>query len=317
MTRSRFTLTLSARPRLRLLAIATIAIAAIAIAAGLARPATAQDSSQARTILVDEGGSYEVPVHPDFVTVLYLPDKVVKALASDTVNYEVKPIASTTIAIRPLAANARPANLSLATDTLHVSIILRIAASREQALTQVTFKRADVEAELQRRIDEGVRARTAALEARIAALQQQQDAALPRLADELIAGRLLTRLDVRKLGAIERNDHNVVVEVTRVVLVGDDAYLLFTLQDRDRAPYRLATAKVLDGATDRAGVVRFTGDASEAAQGGVVGIVRAGGRGTGVVMVRRAADVIGRPLTLVVAEPGGKGEVAVDRIVLR
>ena len=276
-------------------------------------------SGQARTILVDEGGSYEVPVHPDFVTVFYLPDRVIKALASDTVAYEVKPIASTSIAIRPLRADARPANLSLATESIHVSIILRIAATREEALTQVTFKRADVEAEVRRRIDEGVEARTAELEARIAAMQQAMDAALPALADGLVATRLLARYDTRKLGAIARNDQNVVVEVTRAVYVGDDAYLMFTVQNRDRAPYRLATVTVVErpGAADRAGVVRFVGDATEAARDGVLGVVRPGGHGVGVVMVRRSAELTGRALTLVLAQPANRAPVLVDRLILR
>ncbi len=308
----------SSPPRQR--ATAVVVLAGIALIAALAldvRPAAAQSSSQARTILVDEGGSYEIPVHPDFVTVLYLPDKVIKALASDTVGYEVKPIATTTIAIRPLRADAKPANLSLATDTIHVSIILRIAASRDEALTQVTFKRADVEAEVARRIDERVKARTAELEARIGEMQKTMDAELPRVADGLVAARLLARYDARAVGAIERNDQNVVVEVKRAVYVGDDAYLMFSIQNRDRAPYRLATAVVLDGASDRAGVVRFVGDATEAARDGVVGVVRAGGRGDGVVMVRRSAELTGRSLTLVVTQPEGRGKVAVGGIVLR
>lgn len=295
---------------------------AVLIAVGLglglaAHPAAAQDSGQARTILVDEGGSYEVPVHPDFVTVFYFPDKVVKALASDTVAYEVKPIASTSIAIRPLRADAKPANLSLATETIRVSIILRIAASREEALTQVTFKRADVEAEVQRRIDAGVKTRTAELEAKIDAMQKAMDAELPKVADGLVAARLLARYDDRKLDAIERNDQNVVVEVSRAVYVGDDAYLMFSIQNRDRAPYRLASAAVLDGTADRAGLIRFVGDATEAASEGVIGVVRPGGRGVGVVMVRRSAELTGRSLTLAIAQPAGRGKVTVGRIVLR
>lgn len=304
-------------PRSRLLR-ALVALLVVGLGLGLAAGrAAAQDSGQARTILVDEGGSYEVPVHPDFVTVFYLPDKVIKALASDTVAYEVKPIASTSIAIRPLRPDAKPANLSLATDTIRVSIILRIAASREEALTQVTFKRADVEAEVQRRIEAGVKARTAELAAKVDAMQKAMDAELPKVADGLVATRLLARYDARKLDAIERNDDNVVVEVSRAVYVGDDAYLMFSIQNRDRAPYRLATATVLDGASDRAGLVRFVGDATEAASDGVIGVVRPGGRGVGVVMVRHASELTGRALTLVVAQPQGRGQVAVGRIVLR
>ena len=141
-------------------ALAASIIIALALGAG---PAVAQDSGQAKTILVDEGGSYEVLVHPDFVTILYLPDKLEKALGSDTTSYEVKPIGATSVAIRPLKPDAKPANLALATASIKVSVVLRVSQSRDAAMTQVTFKRADVEAEVRRCIDEGVAARTAEL----------------------------------------------------------------------------------------------------------------------------------------------------------
>ena len=304
-------------PRAPLVPRALVALTVGVLALATARTATAQPSTQARTILVDEGGSYQIPVHPDFVTVLYLPDKVEKALASDAVSYEVKPIASTTIAIRPLRADARPASLSLSTATIRVSLVLEIAARREDALTQVTFKRADVEAEVQRRIDEGVRARTAELEAKIADMQKAMDAELPRLADGLIAARLLVRHDVRKLTAIERNDDDVIVEVTRAIHIGEDAYLAFTIQNRATSPYRLARVALQDGASDRAGLTRFVGDAAEVAGPGVLGVIRPGGRGQGVVLVRAVAALRGRALTLVVTQPDGRGKVAVGRIVLR
>lgn len=279
--------------------------------------ASAQDAGQSRTILVDEGGSYDVSVHPDFVTVFYLPDKILRAIASDTTGYEVKPIGDKSLAIRPLKADAKPASLALATETIKVSVILRIAKSRDEALTQVTFKRGDIEAEVQRRIEDGVKKRTAELEAKIAQMQKTMDAELPKVADGLIAARLLQRREVRKLNAIERNDDNVVAEATEVFFLGEDAYLVFRIENRNKAPYRLATVEVKDGTGDRAGVVRFVSDAAEAAGKGVIGVVRPGGKGSGVVVVRRSGDLIGKKLELVVAEPGGRGKVVVDRVVLR
>ncbi len=299
------------------------ALLTLAVAAGLtagfavAAPAARAQGSQAQVILVDEGGSYEVLVHPDFVTVVYLPDKIEKALASDTQSYEVKPIGSTSLAIRPLRADAKPANLALSTASLKVSVVLKMAPTREHAMTQVTFKRADVDAELERRIAEKVKERTAALEAKVAAMQAQMDAELPKLADGLIAARILQRRELRTLNAIERNDDNVVVETTHVLYLGDDAFIVFDIENRNKAPYRLAKVAMQDGTRDAAGVVRFTSDAAETAGAGVIGVVRPGGHGKGVVVVRRAADLVGKPLTLVVTEPGDKGKVAVDRIVLR
>lgn len=298
----------------RLLILIALVLAVVAV-----RPtgASAQDAGQSRTILVDEGGSYDVTVHPDFVTVFYLPDKITKALASDTTAYEVKPIGDTSLAIRPLKQDAKPANLALATQSIKVSVVLRVGKSRDEALTQVTFKRADVEAELQRRLEEAVKKRTAELEEKIAEMQKTMDAELPKVADGLIAARLLQRREVRKLGAIERNNDNVVVEATDVFFLGEDAYVVFQIENRNKSPYRLATAQVMDGAADRAGVVRFVSDAAEAAGKGVIGVVRPGGKGSGVVVVRRSGDLLGKKLDLVVAEPGGRGKVVVDRIVLR
>ncbi len=301
-------------PIRRLLTPLVLAVSVVAFAPSIA---AAQDAGQSRTILVDEGGSYDVAVHPDFVTVFYLPDRITKALASDTTGYEVKPIGDRSLAIRPLKIDARPANLALATEGIKVSVVLRIAKTREEALTQVTFKRADVEAELQRRIDEGVKKRTADLEAKMAEMQKTMDAELPKVADGLIATRLLQRREVRRLNAIERNNDNVVVEATDVFFLGEDAYLVFRIENRNKAPYRLATAQVMDGQADRAGVVRFASDAAEAAGKGVIGVVRPGGKGSGVVVVRRSGDLLGKRLSLVVAEPSGRGKVVVDRVVLR
>lgn len=298
---------------------ALLAALAAATILALAAPRTthADDAAQSRTILVDEGGSYDVAVHPDFVTVLYLPDKITKALASDPKSYEVKPIGTTSLAIRPLVATAKPASLAIATDTIKVSVVLTIAPRREAAFTQVTFKRADVEAELQRRIDEAVAARTVELEAKVAELKRTMDAELPKVAERLIAERVLQRRALRALDAVERNDDNVIVRVTQSLLLGDDAYVVFEVQNRDGAPYRLASVKVLDGTIDRASTVAFTSTAAEAPGKGTIGVVAPDSRGTGVVVVRGAGAVLGRSLTIEVAQAGGRGAVVVDRVVLK
>lgn len=300
----------------RCLAAATVVVALVGLLIA-ARPAAAQQSGQARTILVDEDGSYEVLVHPDFVTIIYLPDKVDKAIASDVTSYEVKSIGPTSLAIRPLKVGSKPASLAVATPSIKVSVVLRMVTNRDEAMTQVTFKRADLEAEFERRIAEKVKERTHELELKMAAMQQQMDAELPKLAEGLVAARMLKRREVRKLNAIERNDDNVVVETKDVLYLGDDAYVTFEVENRDKSPYRVGAVTLRDGKLDQTSAVRFSSDAAETAGAGVIGVVRPGGRGTGVVVVRRSADVTGKPLTLEISQPGGRGKVIVDRIVLR
>jgi hypothetical protein len=292
-------------------------VALVLVALAWPAPARAQEATQSRTILVDEGGSYEVPVHPDFVTVFYLPDKITRAVASDPTNYEVKSLGATSLAIRPLKGTARPANLAIATESIKVSVVLSIAPARGKALTQVTFKRADVEAEVARRIDEAVAARTAALQAQVAEMKRGLDAELPTLAEGVIAGRVLQRREVKRLNAIERNDANVIVRVTDVVYLGDEGYLVFEIQNRDRSPYRVAGVQVLAGADDRASLARLSTTAAEVATEGILGVVAPRSRGTGVVVLRRVDEVMGKRLSLVVAGPGGRGKVVVDRIILQ
>jgi len=287
------------------------------VALATATPAWADPPSQSKTILVDEGGSYDVAVHPDYVTVIYVPDKITKAVASDPQSYEVKSLGATSLAIRPLKANAKAANLAIATESIKVSVVLSIAPRREKALTQVTFKRADVEAEVQRRIDEAVAAKTAALEEKVAEMKRTMDADLPKVAEKLIAQRVLVRRELRGLNAIERNNDNVIVRVTDALYLGDDAYVIFEIQNRDRSPYRLANVRVLDAGIDKAGSVQFTSTAAETAGEGVIGVVGPGSRGTGVVVLRGSAALVGHKLTLETAQPGGRGKVVVDRIVLK
>lgn len=292
-------------------------LAVALVCALLAAPPTfADEAARSRTILVDEGGSYEVAVHPDFVTVFYFPDKITKAIASDPTSYEVKSVGATSLAIRPLKANAKPASVSIATESIKVSVVLQIGKS-EAALTQVTFKRADLEAELERRIDDEVQKRTAELEAKIDKMQQSMDAELPKLAESIIAERVLQRREHRTLKAIERNDDNVIVRVTDALYLGEDAYVVFEIQNRDKAPYRLATVQVVLDGQDHAGLVRFSSTAAETAGEGVVGVVPSRGRGTGVVVLRGSAELLGKSLTLEVAQPAGRGKVTVDRVVLK
>lgn len=289
------------------------ALLVLAVASAVPRDAAAQPS-QARTILVAEGGSYDVSVHPDFVTVIYLPDAIEKAIASDPAGYEVKPIGATSLAIRPLSRDAKPANLALVTATVKVSVVLRIVASRDDAMTQVTFKRADLEAEMRRHVDEAVRERTAALEARIADIQRAMDIALPALAEEMIITRLLRRYVHRAQRAIERNDEHVVIEALEAVTIGDDTYLLFAIENRGRAPFRVTRVELRDHTRNRGAGARVAGDAAEAPGPGVLGVIRGGGNGRGVVVVRRTAAARLGSLTLVVDGTGGR--VTLDGIAL-
>lgn len=293
------------------------------ISAALATVAatTGAHADRAKEFLVPPaGGSYDVLVYPDFVTVLDFSEKLSsKALASDTTSYEIKAYGENALAVRPLKKDAKPATLSVTTvsGSIKVSIVLRIATKEADAWTFVHFKPADTEAALEKRIEAAVAERTQALEAQLQAAKAAMDAELPKVADALIAKRILARRELVSLEATDRNDDNVIVDVDEVLYLGDQAYLSFEIENRDRSPYRLASVQVLEGKTDHAGLVQFASSAAEAVGKGMLGVVAAGGKGHGVVVLSRSEAVLGKNLTLVVAQPEGRGKVAVDRIVLR
>ena len=109
-----------------------------------------------------------------------------------------------------------------------------------------------------------------------------------------------------------------------MLYLGEQAYLLFEIENLSRAAYRLATVQVLarDDAdttkrSDHAGIVRFSSNAAETVGAGILGVVAAGGKGRGVVVLPASGALLGAPLTLVVAEPDDRSKVEVDRIVLK
>ena len=114
----------------------------------------------------------------------------------------------------------------------------------------------------------------------------------------------------------------MVVRIKEVLYLGEQAYLIFEIENLARSAYRLASVQVLtpgDGGgkpADHAGVVRFSSTAAEAVGAGMLGVVAASGKGRGVVVLPRSAALRGASLRLVVSEPDGRSKVEVGGIVL-
>jgi hypothetical protein len=128
---------------------------------------------------------------------------------------------------------------------------------------------------------------------------------------------LLVRNEIVSLESHERNDDHVIVHVRRGQLLGDDGYLLFEIENRSRATYRLATVRVFDGKREVSGPARLASSAIDR-DASLVGVVAAGSTARGVVVVRSVSGVLGKALALELAGPGGRGKIRLDRgLVLR
>jgi hypothetical protein len=302
-------------PRLAPLAAPVLCLAAPTLAHAQPKPA----GSEAEYLVPPQGGAYEVPVHAGAVCILSFPDKLSsKALASSP-DFEIKGWGDDGVAVRATGSGTAPSTLALATASgaVKVNVTLRVVPAAAPAYTLVRFKAASAEDAFSAQVKAAVDKRVAPLEAELAAARKNLDGQIRDRADGVIAERALRRLQSIALEAHERNDDHVIVHVTRALLLGDDGYLVFEVENRSGSPYRLAKVRVLGSDKDLAGPARLASSTVDR-DDNVLGVVPAGSTGQGVVVVHGVDGVLGRNLTLELAGPDGRGLIRVERgVVLR
>lgn len=298
------------------------AIVLAAISLGLASGSALADSpaSEAEHLVPPQGGAVEVPIHAGAVCILSFPEKMsTKALVSTT-DYEIKGWGDEGVAVRAVKDAAKPATLALATasGSIKVNVTLRVVASKQPALTMVRFKAASSEEAFRAAVDAEVKKQTAAIADELAKTKAGIDKLIRERADSEMARRMIKRLETVKLVTHARNDDNVIVHVERAVFLGEDAYLMFQIENRSGAAYRLAKVDVTaPGGKSHAGPASLASGAVDT-DDSVIGVVAAGSRGQAVVVLRQVDEVLGKSLTLTVSGPDGRGSVKVARgIVLK
>jgi hypothetical protein len=273
-----------------------------------------------------QGSAAEIPVHVGTVCILSFPEKLAGKALSSSADFEVQPWGTDGVAIRAINNQAPPATLALATATgqIKVNITLRVVADTESALTLVRFK-AVSEAEA---FDAGVRAGIAKgiapLEQRLEAQRteldrrhKELDALILKRADREIAERLLRRAEVVSFNVHARNSDHVILHVWRGLLAGEDGFLVFEIQNRSKAPYQLASVRVLSAGRNVAGDTRL--DSPVAVRDpSLIGVVAPGASARAIVTLRPVQPVLRRELMLEVSGPKGRGLIRIDRgLVLR
>ena len=268
-------------------------VVVLAVAALTARPAAAQKSCE--FLVGPSGGAFDVPISAAYLTSLAFPQKLGQANTSDTGDYEIRRDGDTGMLVRPRTPQAKAANITITSGTMRVSVGLRIADDAKDACALVTFRATTEEEARQRAIDEAVAARTAALDAQLAALKRDVAAQVRAQLDGAIADRAVSRLDIARLNAVERNDAGVVVWVLRVAYLGRDALVNVEIENRSTTTARVADIEIRNGAKNVATAARLVSGAGN----GAIGTVAPGAKVRGVVFVRDLATA-GKAPTLVV-----------------
>lgn len=293
--------------------------AIIATLLWLGSSATAQPKSEAEYLVPPQGGAFEVALHAGEVCILSFPEKLAPTALASSPDYEIKAWGDDGVAVRANNDKAGVSTLALATSTkqIKVNVTLRVVPKSTAALTMVRFKAASAEEAFDAQVAAAVKARVAPLEAELAKSKKDLDEQVRTLADGMIAERLLTRNEIVPLESHERNDDNVIVHVKRGQFLGEDGYLIFEIENRSGAAYRVASVRVFDGNREVSGPARIASRAIDR-DTSLVGVVAAGSSARGVVVVRSVSNVLGHALALEIAGPDGRGKIRLDRgLILR
>jgi hypothetical protein len=276
--------------------------------------------TEAEYLVPPQGAAVDVPLHLGAVCILSFPENMApKALTSTGQDFEVRAWGDDGVAVRAVRDGGAPATVALATVSglVKVNVTLRAVPRSEPALTLVRFKAVSAEEAFAAQVAAAVETQVAPLKAIVAKERREIDVTIRRRAEGLIAERMLGRNEIVRIEAHGRNDAHVIVHVRRGLLFGEDGFLVFEIENRSGAAYRLATVRVLADGRDVAGETRLASTAIDR-DASLIGVVPAGGRARGIVTVRSVNAVLNRPLVLELAAPGGKGAIRVDRgIALR
>jgi hypothetical protein len=260
-------------------------------------------------------------VTPNTNVLLTFPEPLTKRAVVSTADWEIRDFADADgVFVRATSATAKDTTLALATKSgsIKVNITLTVSSSPADALTLVRFKASTAEEAFLSAVHAEVERQTASLRAEVAEIKRAITTKMRERLDDMIGRRVLARDEQITRDAHDRNDEDVIVHVERVRFLGEDAWLVFEIQNRSGAPYRLAKVEVkAPGGKDHAGQVSVPSMLGDE-DGGVFGVVGPGARGRVAVALRKVDNLLAKPLVLRISEPAGRGEVIVRRgIVLR
>lgn len=284
------------------------------------------------------GGAYEVPVKIGEVCILTFPGEVTHSAVRSVPTFEVNPWNKDSLAVRALPG-ATSATLAVATQSgaIKVNVTLRVGRTGERTLALVTFRAVTAEEAYEAKVAAEVAKRSAPLLAQLEAERQRLEREIVDKRERVILERAREHSEGKKLRGIARSaDQQVVVRVERSFVLGDDAYVPFVIDNRSKAPFAVAQALVTtakepqgekpaqdgpetgaaNGSTTGAPLPAQTAALHTAKPATGLGAVAAKSSLAGVVVLRDAAKLRGKQITLTVAEVGTQRVVKLGGISL-
>lgn len=194
------------------------------------------------------GGVYEVPVRAGYLTIIYFPANITSFVHGQTEKVRVQQRQHIlTVEVDPAAP---PTTMSVECPLFRIGILLRPVTGEEPPVIQVQFRDQTQQQKVASEVAKQLEPLQAALEAErdeLARRRDDLDQAILHRARRLVARALRTRYQTRPLSVIRRNDAHVIVRVTEVVWVGDDAFVRLSIQNRGTRPFRIDRVRAMAG----------------------------------------------------------------------
>ena len=281
--------------------------AAVTPSAPSAPAAAAPRKGEAELLVPPGGAAFDVPMHAGTVCILSFFEPLLSSALASSPDFEVRAWGTDGVAIRAIGS-AKTMTLALATATraVKINITFRLVPPEVDALTLVRFKAVTEQEAREAFVKAEVDRRMAPLRAELETAKKDLDAQVQDRAELLVMERSLKRSEVLPLRSIERSDANVIAHVKRAMVLGENGYLYFEVENRGSTPFRLARLEVTAAGKPVPGRVRLL-SASVDKDPRMIGVIQAGTTARGVVAVRGVDAVMNKPLALELAGPQGRG----------
>jgi hypothetical protein len=274
----------------------------VAVAVLLGMGSAARATQAVKIDVPRQGGAYTVDVHPDVLTVMFFQSDIVIAYSvQDPPDVVVKQHGqSLTVQPKP---GVKHGSINIKTKAFTVGVLLRVVERAESAAIQVEFRDRDLERDIVARVDLEVEKRMLALQGELErdreALERDREAlqALVReKAAHRIADGLRQRHHVQQVERGARNEH-AILRVHRVVWIGPDAHVVFSVENRRPGFYKLAWVQLQVDGENVAEAISFP-ESKAAAQQELFGLVAPRTRSQGVALLPNAHLWKGKTVTL-------------------
>lgn len=274
--------------------------------------------TEAEYLVPPQGGAFELPVHLGEVCILSFPSRIDGDVMTNTPDFrgklwEAKAWGDDGIAIRAADNAAKKTTIAISTSSgaVKVNVTMMVVAADKPALTLVRFKAVTEQEAFAARVDAAVETQLGPLRADLDNTRQKLDAVIRDRTDAAIVDRLFKRNESFPMTIHARNDDHVIVHLRRGVIVGDDGYLVFEVENRSPAMFRLAAVRVLFGAKEFTGAARLNSPTATR-DPHLIGVVPPGVTARGIVVVRGVEQLLGKNLSMIVAGPTGTQPIQFD-----